>query len=551
MRTYVMIQKDKSTLTPTLSQRERGKTRIHYSPFSLWGKVRMRVLPSCGISLVMVPFFLLAGCSLAPKLLLPDTKPPEAFKEAAAAEKTQGTWKVGEPSAALPKGEWWQVFKDETLNKLETDAAAGNLPLQAMAARVKQARETAKVERASLFPDLDGSASFTRQKPSAINRGMAASTPLPLEDSYDASGALSYELDLFGRALNRRRAASADAETSAAMLESMKLALQADVAENYFILRSLDGQIRLLEKSVGLMEGKLDILKKRLAVGGLTELDTAQSTVELENLRGELQSVRQTRKEREHTLALLLGKSPSEFSLPAASASVKIPSIPPGMPSALLERRPDVMAAQHKLAAANARIGVARAAFFPSISLTGNGGFQSRVLGDLFEWPARSWALGPLVSIPIFSGGAATANSSRAKASYDEAVADYRQQVLVAFKDVEDSLSRLKTLSDRAISFGEAEKAAIRARELADKRYDIGDIGYLEAITARTAAIEAQRTGIEIRGRRLAETVRLIRALGGGWGDSKKPVNKTAKTVSSQKISDVKSPAPAQPAGSP
>jgi multidrug efflux system outer membrane protein len=289
------------------------------------------------------------------------------------------------------------------------------------------------------------------------------------------------------------------------------------VADFYFTLCAQDADIALLRQTLQIREESLNILRKRMEIGVITELDIAESVVDLENTRGQMQAVLQQRKENEHALAILLGAPPAHFALPEKPLASEPPLIPPGLPSSLLERRPDVVAAQKTLAAANARIGIARAAFFPVLSLTANGGLESATLADLFQWSSRSWAIGPLLTIPIFSGGAATANYKRSQAIYDEAVAEYRQQVLVAFRDVEDSLSRLKSLSDRSASQATAEAAARRAAEIAGKRYDIGASGYLEFITARRNALEAERLGISIRRDRLVNTVRLIRALGGGW----------------------------------
>jgi len=458
----------------------------------------------------------LSGCNLAPDFKLPSAAAPEAFREAEEL-KEKGQWKVGEPAAHFDRGEWWKVFKQPELDKLQAKAAAGNLTVQAMEARVRQSRAAAGQVRAQYFPVVDGNASATRQKPNAITRGMAAGNELAIENSIKTGLTFSYELDLFGRVRNRHKAAKAEAENAEAMLQSMRLAMQADVADLYFLLRALDRERGVLSVSVGLREDALKILKKRMEIGSITELDIAEATVDLENTRIQYQDIIQQRKEAEHALALLLGKAPSEFSLKPAELPRRIPVIPAGVPSSVLERRPDVTAAQYTLAAENARIGVVRASFFPSLSLTGSGGVESDVLSNLFRWSSRTWAIGPLLTLPVFSGGADVKAMDRQKAVYEEAVAKYRQTVIESFRDVENSLSRLRTLSRQASSQAVAEKAAKRASELAGMRYENGDVGYLEAITARRGALEAQRSGIQIQGARLRETVRLIRAIGGSW----------------------------------
>lgn len=465
--------------------------------------------------LLMIPALavLLSSCSLAPDFMKPDTDVPATF-----AEDTEGQWKEGAATlAATPRGQWWKIFNDETLDKLQDEALSQNPNLQAIAARVTQARETARIAGASFFPSIDGTMDATRQKPNAVARGMAAGSDLKIENSVHAGLGLAYELDLFGSVLNNSRAAKSDAEAQAAQYESAKLAMQADVAQLYFTLRGLDADIALLQDALKIREDSLAILNKRLEVGAITELDTASAVVDLQTTKSVLQDVMRQRQQGEHALALALGIPPAHFKLVEKPFSAVVPAVPAGLPSALLERRPDIAAAEQNLMAANARIGVARAAFFPSISLTGNGGFQSDTLGDLFKWSSRSWSLGPVVSLPVFHGASVIAGNNRAAAAYDEAVALYRLQVLSAFRDVEDALSLRKALTLQAESQSVAEKAAKRASDLANMRYESGDIGYLEAITARKSALDVERMGVQLQAGQMLAAVQFIRALGGGW----------------------------------
>lgn len=458
----------------------------------------------------------LGGCNLAPDFKLPLISKPEAFREAPElAEK--GTWKVGEPAAHFDRGDWWKVFREAELDRLQEEAATGNLTVQAMEARVRQSRAAAGQVRAQLFPSINADGAATRSKPSAASRGMPPGTDVAIENTVRTGLGIGYEIDLFGRVRNRHKAAKAEAENAESMLQSMRLAMQADVADLYFLLRALDRERGVLSVSVSLREDTLKILKKRMEIGTITELDIAEATVDLENTRMQYQDVIQQRKEAEHAMALLMGKAPSEFTLKPAEMPRRIPVIPAGVPSSVLERRPDIAAAQYTLAAENARIGVARAAFFPSLSLTGSGGVESDVFSNLFRWSSRTWALGPVLSLPIFAGGENAKALERQKAVYEEVVANYRQTVIEAFRDVENSLSRLQTLSRQAQAQAIAEAAAKRASELASMRYENGDLGYLEAITARRSALEAQRGGIQIQSARLRETVGLIRAIGGSW----------------------------------
>lgn len=455
-----------------------------------------------------------SACSLAPDFALPKMDTPATFTEA---DVGQTQWKIAEPAATQERGKWWAFFNDRDLDRLQEEAMTQSPSLQAMAARVTQARETANIARGGLFPTVDGNSSFTRQQPNAVARGQIPGIDLNVEDSYKVGLGLSYELDLFGRVLNDRKAANADADSVNANYESLKLAMQADVAALYFTIRAADAEIALLKEAVKIREESVAILHKRLEIGTITELDSATAIVDLETTRSDMFSVIQSRKESEHALAVLLGLAPEKFQLTEKPFITDIPVVPAGIPSALLERRPDITAAEYNLMAANARIGIAKAGFFPNIALTASGGLESNVLGELFQWSSRSWAFGPLLTLPIFSGGKIVANHNRSKAQYEEAVANYKLQVLSAFRDVEDGLSRIKTLQNQKASQDVAAVAAKRADDIAQKRYDNGDLGYLEAITARQNKLQIERYDVQIHNARLNAAIQLVRALGGGW----------------------------------
>jgi multidrug efflux system outer membrane protein len=430
---------------------------------------------------------------------------------------------VGEPAADQDRGQWWWIFKDKTLQDLIMQAQKDNPSLQAMAARVEQARQTANAADAGLFPTLSARSDFTREQPNALTRGIAPGSALKIENSYNLGLNLGYELDLFGRVKNNRAVARSSAFSTEATERSMILALQADVAQMYFTLRALDAEIALLQKSVSLRDEEISILKNRLAAGMVNELDIASATVEAEATRRSLQSVQQSRNEMENALAVLVGVTPSAFSFAVQPLTAEVPQVPAGLPSALLERRPDISAAQFAMASANAQIGLTKSAFFPNLSLTGAGGFEAATFGKLFEWSARSWAIGPLLSLPIFSGGRDVAVEKRAEAAYAEAIADYRGVVLNAFRDVEDTLSLQKTLAKQAESQKLAERAARRAADIATRRKENGDLGVYESVIAERSALEVEREGLRLQGQRLAAAVRLVRALGGGWEDIKAP----------------------------
>lgn len=459
----------------------------------------------------------LTACDLAPRLHMPNFGSVPPYKEAALSPEDAGTWQTGVPAAAQPRGEWWRVFNDEALNALEDEAARNNQNLAAIAARVQEARSTARIAGAALLPQIGNSSGARREKLNAAAFGQPASTRLPVVNDVSSIFTLDYELDFFGGLRNEKKAAKQDADSAEAQLQSARLALQADVADMYFSLQSLDSEIDILKRGVQIRTDSLDILKKRVSAGNITELDVSTSVVDLETTRSQLESAMQDRQSAEHALAVLLGKAPSQFTFEHARLEASVPTIPPGLPSGLLQRRPDITAAQHDLIAANARIGVAKAAFFPRVALTGAGGWESNTLSDLFKWDARSWSLGPTMSLPIFQGGRNVANLGRSRAAFDEAVATYRERVLESFRDVEDSLTALKTLEAQSRSQVVSADAAKQAEKIANLRYDSGDLGYLETISARRDALDTERLGVQIHRARLTATILLIRALGGGW----------------------------------
>ncbi len=332
----------------------------------------------------------------------------------------------------------------------------------------------------------------------------------------------SYEIDLFGRIANNVSAAQADAGAMTATYRSVLLALQADVAQTYFRLRATDAELALLRQTVRLREETVRINQRRHEVGDLSEFDVARSRTELSTTQAELHALERQRAQFEHALAVLLGKPASTFDAPSAplADSNALPAIPAGLPSVLLERRPDVAAAQQSMIAANARIGAAKAAIFPALALTGAGGAESVELSDLFRWSSRTWVVGALLSLPIVDGGRNQANIRRTQAALEESVAGYRQTVLVAFADVEDNLVGLRTLAQQAQAIDEAVASARRSTELAGKLHDAGRSSYLELLDAQRSLIAVERNAVQLRGMRATTTIALIRSLGGGWQTS-------------------------------
>jgi multidrug efflux system outer membrane protein len=469
-----------------------------------------------------------AGCSLAPTYLKPQVSMPPAYKE----EKTQpqlkpdeaGSWKTAEPSEEIARGEWWRAFNDTALNNLERQAQDANQNLVAAAARLQEARALNQSARSALSPTVDAGFGPTRERVSSASQLQSDSAPGQNQTMWRAQAGVSYEVDMFGRVASSVSASDADTQRSEALFHSVLLAVQADVAQNYFALRELDAEIEVFTRGIDLREQALKLVQQRYANGDISELDVARAESELATARSDAMTVQRLRATSEHSLAVLLGKTPAEFSLAASPLQPVNLRIPAGLPSSLLERRPDIAAAERAMAAANARIGVAKAAFFPSLTLTGSAGFESGSLSNLFKWSSRTFLLGPLagtaLNLPIFDGGLRKGNLANARAVYEEDVANYRQQVLVAFREVEDNLSDLRMLEEQNQTQAQAVDASGRAAKLAQVQYTEGDVIYLSVIDAERTALQSRRAAVQLQGAQAAATVNLIRALGGGWGNS-------------------------------
>jgi multidrug efflux system outer membrane protein len=461
----------------------------------------------------------LAGCSLAPELKQPELDVPARYKELPAEER--GSWKPAQPAEDQPRGQWWKAFNDPVLDQLEDDAIAANQDLQAAAARVAQARALVGVAKADRIPQVNAGFGPSRVQPTGVSLGLP---PGEFVDPYTAWRALvtvSYEVDLFGRVSDTINASRSDYDANVATFRSVTLALQADVAQTYFALRATDDELRILRETVQWRDESVRLLQRRFDLGDISELDLARAKTEASNARTEAIGLERRRGELEHALAVLVGKPPAALRIEPAPLANELPAIPAGLPSELLERRPDIAAASRQMAAANSRIGVAKSAFFPVLRLTAAGGFESADLADLFNWSSRTWLLGPLIgtilTAPIIDGGRNRANLERAEAGLQESIAVYRQQVLVAFADVENSLIALRTLDGQAGSTRDSLASATRAARIAQVRYDAGATSYLDVIEAQRTLLTVQRLDTQIRGSRANSTVALIRALGGGW----------------------------------
>src|SRR5450432_569138 len=462
----------------------------------------------------------------------PDYKPPTNSIPVNYKAVEPGNWQEGRPLDTVPKGNWWEIFGDPNLNALEAQALSASQQLKAAVARVDQARATARVARSELLPSLDFDPSYTRQRyspnadPSFGNlTANTFSTPLDL----------SYEVDLWGRVRRGFEGARADAQSSLATFYNVLLTLQSDVAQNYFALRSLDAEIATVTGTVDLRHEQVKLVRSRFEGGVGNELDVAQAETELATTEAEAASLAQRREQLENAIAILVGENPSSFNLSAVDDpnwNPQPPEIPAGLPSDLLERRPDVAQAERQLASANARIGVAKAAFFPVLTLTGSGGYLSGDLSSLFTWDSRTWSIGPSLSLPLFAGGRNRANYKNSQAVFQESAALYRQQVLVAFGEVENSLSGIYHFAVQAEAQQRAVTSARRSSELATDRYRSGIVAYIEVVDASRDALTAERANAQLAGQRLIASVQLIKALGGGWSNRQLLAN--AMPVNSQ-----------------
>jgi multidrug efflux system outer membrane protein len=444
---------------------------------------------------------------MGPDYQQPKTQVPVKYKNDA-------PWKQATPKDTQSRGKWWEIYHDPMLNKLEEQAAESSQTLQAAYARLTQAQAALGISQADRIPRLDLNASASRQR-TGDDLSMTGSSRV--NSQFNAPLVLSYEVDLWGRVKRSIEAAQANTESAVADYQAMLLSLQAEVARTYFALGSTDAEISLLEQTMELRRATRDMIKSKFNSGQVDQLDLSRAEAELAFTESDAIGLTRQRGELENSLAVLIGQAPSTFSLATVSLPLAPPVMAPGMPSDLLERRPDVAAAERMMAAASAKIGVAKTAFFPAISLTGSTGFASNQFDSLFNWDNRTWGLGPAISLPIFDAHRNSANLDRARAAYEEAVANYRQQVLVAFQEVENGLNGLQVLDRQGRSLRLATAMSKQAWQISEKRYKAGMASYLEVVDTQRSALDAERTLTQLQGDQLTTSVLLIKALGGGW----------------------------------
>lgn len=450
-----------------------------------------------------------AACATAPPYAPPVIDPPPAFKEL-------GPWGTAQPADDRARGPWWEVFADARLNELESQLTVSNQTLKAAEAQFLQARALVRSTESARMPQVGAAASFTEAEVSENKPGRSKTADTRSSDLLVRAD-VSYEADVWGRVRQSILASRATAQATAADLESVSLSLHAELAQNYFELRALDAERQFIETSIAAYTRALEMTRARFRGGVASGLDVAQAETQLYVAQAQAIDLGVRRSQLEHAMATLIGRPASTFSVPALPLTATPPALPPGLPAALLQRRPDVAAAERRLMAASVQIGVAQAALFPAVTLTGATGFESGSIGDWIKLASNFWSIAPAMAVSLFDGGRRRAGVEQARAAYQRAEAQYRDVILVAFREVEDNLSALRILRQEAVVQQSAVEAAQRTLTLSTNRYRGGVSTYLEVVISQNAALQAQRTALAILRRQMAASVQLVKALGGGW----------------------------------
>lgn len=448
----------------------------------------------------LAPAVMLMACAVGPEYEKPQLITPPAYRESK-------DWKIAEPKDAVPRGKWWMVFSDPVLNQLAEQIDVSNQELRFAEAQYRRAQAVVRQAQAGSVPTVTGGADVTR---SGGGRRTAGT-------NFDLSARVSWEADLWGRVRKAVEAGEASAAASAADLESVRLALQSELVLNYLQLRVLDAQRALLDETAEAFEKSLQLTRNRYQAGLAGRVDVAQAEAQLKSTQAQALDTGVARAQFEHAIAVLQGRAPAELAIKAEPLKVAMPSIPVGLPSQLLERRPDIAAAERRVAAANAQIGVAMAAHYPTLTLSASAGFTSSKFSEWLTLPSRVWAFGPALAQTLFDAGARKAVTDQAVASHEATVATYRQTVLNAFAEVEDQLAALRILEQEAVVQADAVKSARLALELTNNQYRAGIVSYLNVVSAQTTLLSNERSALSLLGRRLTAAAQLVQALGGGW----------------------------------
>jgi NodT family efflux transporter outer membrane factor (OMF) lipoprotein len=460
---------------------------------------------------------LLGGCTVGPNYVRPTAEVPPVYKE------TPPGWRAAQPSDSAPKGKWWEVYGDPQLNSLEDDLSISNQSIKASIAQYQASRAALGVSRSNYFPTVTGGLSLTREHVSSTAPLFKQGSSKADYSDYVLPVDASYEPDLWGRVRRTVEASRSEAQASSADLANVSLSMHAELAFDYFELRGLDAEKALLDSAVGSYQTALDLTQHRYNGGLVSAVDVAQAQTQLETTRAQAYDVGVARSAYEHAIAVLIGKPASTFTIAPFPLTAPPPETPAGVPSDLLERRPDIAAAERRVQEANAQIGIAKTAYFPLITLSSSGGFESQALGTLIQGPSGLWSFGAAGVETLFDAGARRGLTNEAIALHDQSVANYRQTVLTGFQEVEDNLAALRILQDEAHTEDAAVAAAQHSLDLSINRYKGGVTSYLEVTTAQNAALADEVTAVEILTRRMAASVLLVKAIGGGWDVSQIP----------------------------
>jgi len=468
-------------------------------------------------ALALLAALVLGGCSLAPPLKVPDVPVAQSYKE-------EAPWTKAAPADNLPRDGWWSLYGDSDLDGLEKKLVANSPDLAAALARYREAQAVSDQLRSGLFPSLFGAANAQRDRQSEMKPLRVLGPTSPNEyGSYTVGAELDYEIDLWGRIRNEVASGNATAQAVEADLESARLSLAAQLADTYIVLRGLDREVQLLKDTVTAYERALDLTKARRTGGIASGLDVARAQTQLDSARSQVEQTLAERALSEHAIAALVGESASSFAIAPRIADIALVQVPPGVPSTLLQRRPDVAAAERRVEAANSQIGVARAAFFPAITLDAQAGFQSSDAGNWIKAPNTYWSIGPSLLLTLFDAGKRKAEVAQAQAALDEAGAKYRSVALQAFQQVEDNLALLNHYRSAAEADKSAVAAAQQTLDFSLTRYREGAVSYLDVVTSQTTMLDIQREALDLDTRQLRASVQLIRALGGGWSNADMP----------------------------
>ena len=463
-----------------------------------------------------------SACTPGPKYAKPAVPTPPAYKELAPSAGPQSEWKPSQPQDQVLRGKWWEIFNDPQVNALEERVDVSNQNLKIAEAQFRQARDLIRINRSGLYPTVSAGPYITGEQFSK-NAPNAGPKYGQTEGDYVLPFDLSYEVDAWGRIHRTIEAATASAQASAADLETARLSIHAELAADHFALRGLDAQKQLLDSTVVAYQKALDLTTNRYAGGLAAKVEVAQAATQLETTQAQAIDVGVQRAQFEHAIAALVGQPASTFAIPVSPLDTPPPQIPAGVPSDLLQRRPDIAAAERRMAAANAQIGIAKTAFYPTLTLSAAAGLEGDSITNWFAWPSHLFAVGPTLLETLYDAGRRRAFTDQAWAAYDQNVASYRQNVLTAFQEVEDNLAGLRILDEESRKQSQAVQSAELSLALSTNRYKGGLVTYLEVITAQSAALNNERTAVDLLTRRMNSAVLLIKALGGGWDVSKLP----------------------------